>query len=79
MLKNIYSNIATHNSTDSSDMPLGRLHSLHVILILGGLHVVCKLFHVVHEVIYLPVDGIQSFPQSLNKPWGGIGCWLGSK
>ena len=79
-------NIATYNSSDSSDMILGLLHTSHVILEtvhinLHGLHVICKLLHVIRELIYLLVDGIQSFLQGLNKPWGSISCcrWLGSE
>ena len=67
-------NIATYNSTDSSDMFLGLLHTLCIILetihiILDDLHVICKLLHVIHELIYLPVNRIQSLLQRLNKPW----------
>jgi hypothetical protein len=47
-------------------MILRGLHTSHVIL--DGLNVICKLLNVVRELIYLPVDGIQSFPQGLNKP-----------
>ena len=67
-------NISIYTSTDLSDMFLGLLHALRIILetvhiILDGVSVICKLLHVIHDFIYLPVNGIKSLLQRLNKPW----------